>query len=443
MPSGFRSGTSWVVSFRGLRSKKARRVRVPLSVIPFDDDPQCKAAADALATECERYCRMLEKTPTGPDLDHAEHIRAITEEQAATLRQSGIPTPEIDPADPLRVTILRAAESHPSSGREPIREEKKHRAYLQAFSTWSGVTLLHRLTLPDVTRWIGHLRARGLAFETRRHYLLWLRRAGQMASHYGLPNVLPRDLPVDRREAGEQVEVHAWTLLELGRALRYLAPSRVVHGRAQGRRGARTPEQIAADRMDHRPRMAVVLGGFHGLRPSECTALLCGKVHLIPAYYATGRKTDASVRELPLAPLALAWMRPLVEGQPADAPVFRCWDTGAPFGDVSWPQWLMPLLESATGSPGKAKDLRKSFATWTSEYLPGHITEAWLGHRDPRVTAMTGSRYRARRGHEALRASALQIERLMLRAMHRAWAVDNLRHVSTKHLSHYHKMHMG
>ena len=214
--------------------------------------------------------------------------------------------------------------------------------------------------------------------------------------------------------------VEAWTLTELGMALRRFAPELWIR-EAVPFEGDRERD----DRRDHRMRAAVVLGGFLGFRPSECIDLDCRDINLVALQIDTGRKTLASIRTIPITRLMAEWLRPLVENRPPGDPVFRGWSgrsRGRAFSATTWSQWLAPLLAEATGRALQAKCLRKSFDNWAKDVLPGHITEAYLGHDDPRVTKVTNSHYRIRASPEALRPAARRIERHLLRAMHLGWA---------------------
>lgn len=339
-----------------------------------------KASADAYAAECDRLARLCENPAVGPQIiTRAAAMQAVTAEQARALRAKK-PVPVVRPALREGWTITEAAESHPSTARETKAEQAKHRAAVARFTAWSGAATLGELTLDLARGWIAEMERQGLAWDTRRHSLLWLRRASRMAGAAGLPDPLS-DFVLDRR--GRKPGVQVWTLDELcaaGRTLR--------------------------TRTDLRPLACLLLGGFLGLRPSEIARARIEDIDAdgvleIGKRHGEG-KNAASRRRLPMPPAMVADLRALAADRPADQPLiakatrwakaagdpFFCLDT---LGDYMRDHLMRP---DGPLRPLPPKCLRKSFATWaTRRKLDRDGIEAYLGHDNPWVPAMTRDHY--------------------------------------------------
>ncbi len=384
--TAFTSRSDYVLDFRGLHQvgKQRRRVRVKAT------DPRATDlnTASAWAQECDRYCRLLEVAPDPHDVQHAVRIRAITSEQGAALL-NGLPVPAAT-EHAKRLSIEEAALRHPSTQRDPLARKVEYLKYLKQFTDFAKVDAVGDVKLDQVQRWIAKMRADKLAPATRRHRLLYVRRATRMASTEGMPDVIG-GLRLDVTGAPT---VEAWTLAELQQACRAF---------------------LKANNL--RALVATALGGFLGLRPSEVFRARCGdfaRHELAIGQDGRPAKNAASRRRLPLPATLDRWASDLAKDRPADEPLLVTAGNGGgrAFRTETFSQWLMPLLRDATGRRLKVKALRKSFATWaTREGLDRNHVEAFLGHENPFVSAVTGRHYLADILARELRPTAKAIDK--------------------------------
>ncbi len=383
MASAWRSGRGYVAEFHpfvGRTDGKAHRQRVPKKVWTGKDDPL--AAALAWAHSVEKHAAMMRGNVTSQGIELALALGAISEEQARALFQ-GIPPPEMAPLQP--VTIEQAFYAHPSSLNDTGRSRRRYSDAISAWVKWSGSGLLHDLTLDGFTRYRDRLIGEGYAWDSRRHLLLPLRRAARMAAaRYGMPDVLS-GLHLDKPEARPMAQ--AWTLDELRKGFGKLADNL---------RGA----------------VALGLGGFVGLRPSETIRIRCGdlrKDNRLPYAILPGRAKDAknhaSRRLLPIPPTIAKDMRALAAGRKPTDPLlvtipgneaegggFNA--ASKAFTQETFNQWLAPLMQEATGKRLPARCLRKSFATWTRRAgIKDEHREVYLGHETELAQSITGRHY--------------------------------------------------
>ncbi len=280
------------------------------------------------------------------------------------------------------ITIDGAWSRHPSTIREPEARRIKYQRMLTAFTDHVGYSELRKLTFLDVSEWVKHLATvKGFAWSTRFHYLLPLRRAARMAVTLGLPDVLA-ELQIDEREPEEQA-VQAWTLPQLANAWHRLAD-------------------------DRRARVALALGGFVGLRPSEIFRLRCGDLRrdgrlgiglrLDPNEALRPVKNKPSRRLLPMPPAILIEIRALIGTRTPDAPLIATNKgiASGPFNEITFAEWLGPKLETATCRDLPPKHLRKSFASWTiGAGVDFWHVEAFMGRDTPLTKSITGRHYLA------------------------------------------------
>lgn len=272
------------------------------------------------------------------------------------------------------LSLEAVALSHPSSQHDPDHRRAEYLRYLQAFADHAGIHSLHQVTVAHVQAWIAAMIARGFAWDTRRHYLLYVRRACAMGPSHGLPDVLNR-LRLDRRT--DQIETQAWTLADLAELLRATAAAPAA-------------------------RAAIVLGGVMGLRPSEIVRAQVGDLSGdLLEVGARKRKRRASHRRLPVPDLCLPWLRVACRDglhlRRHDAPLIVLPDSRieAPLRlDVLNRRLGAVIAESIT--PGPVKRLRKTCATWLRRTgQGGDLVEAWLGHDTPLRSSITSQHYTA------------------------------------------------
>lgn len=384
MPSAFRDSKGWIADFRPIRGTGARRrVRVPERILRAGSDPG--TTARAFASECERYCRLIDRDPTDTRaVQHAFQIGAITTEDAQSLLQSALPRSRIS-----HLTLLEAAKAHPSTSREPLADTLQHQAALQAFSAWSGITRLEDLTLDAVQRWIEVLIGRGFAWDTRRHWLLWIRRAARYGASVGYPDCL-YGFKLNRR--GGRPVVCVWSLTQL----------------------CQTVIRVAGD---WRTLTAIGLMGFVGLSPTELIRLQVGDLEgdvVRVGLHGYKSQSDVRRRDLPLPSIVVEWSRHLTEGVERGLPLIRLKREvkDRTFDLNSLRHYLGPILEAHTGQALPPKHLRKSFATWAIEAgIPQRHVEAYLGHLAGEVAAVTARHYLASARLIELRPVAQDLDR--------------------------------
>lgn len=308
------------------------------------------------------------------------------------------------------ITIKAAWAAHPSTLREPDERRKKYEAMLLKFTDHVGYVELRKLTFADVADWVSHLMdTKDFAWSTRFHYLLPLRRAARMAVTVGLPDVLA-ELPIDEREDTEH-NVQAWSLLEMAKAWHRLANNR-------------------------RARVALALGGFIGMRPSEIYRALCGDTDK-DGRQAIGikqsdeiedrvAKNKPSRRKIPLPAIVQAEVRALIGTRATNQPLISTnkGKKSGPFNDITFAEWLGPILDEATGRDLPPKHLRKSFASWAiAAGVDFWHVEAYMGRETPLTKSITGRHYLADLYDvvsKQLDSTALRLDQLISTALQEA-----------------------
>jgi len=290
------------------------------------------------------------------------------------------------PVHAASLTLPAALRQHPSYRKQPADQQGIADRHLQQFMAWGGINLARHLSLDLVQTYIDHLKAQGLAWDTRRHRLIPIRRAARMAASVGVPDPLAA-LRLDAKEWSE-VRIEAWTLRHILQALPLVD--------------------------DPRARRAIALSALMGLRPSEvCRARYCdlrrteGKGWLLAIGLrsasdtaARSAKTHASRRLLPIPPAAWPWIcpggpEPIASTLPL-IPSQANGSRGKPLDGTTLSQWLGPILRADLGGSLTVKSLRKSFLTWvTAAGADYWQLEEWVGHQTPRVVGITGRHYLA------------------------------------------------
>jgi integrase len=406
MAYAFLSGRSWVARFKGLhqgRGSARVTIRIPVERLAGLRDPaHIKIAADAFAGACEAACRILEGPFTPGDVQNAQTLGAITEGQALSLLGGNL-TPGRDA--PALLTLHTAALAHPSTQRQPMAERWRYLAYLDDFTAATGIEHVQRITVTGI---IDYLKARAIAgdaYDTRRHRLLYLRRATRMgASLAQHPDVL----------AGFRLDKPA---------------QRAVHD-------VYSLDELAAlcvtleDAQRWRDLAMIGIMGAAGLRPSECFGATLPDLREDGAL-TTGTKTAASRRLIPLPPCVARWTRQAIAARYENARVPAIFLTGRnrAFGTQTFAWCIRDLLEEVGHRRLMAKGFRKTFATWTTRagIDPQHV-EAYLGHASALLTAVTAHSYLGEWLVHELRPTAEAIDRLLTAAMarHRAVAAARL-----------------
>lgn len=395
----------FIADFRGPHApgKKRKHIRIPRQRC------ETQAEADAYAAECERYARILEGLPTAADIEHAVALKVIKPDQADAMRQGRPVAPGGADDESRPWTLERAAEAHPATRHEKTQnpaDYRKHLKQLAAFTSWTGSQLLASVTLEQVLGWVDQLRADGMSWDTRRHYLLYLRRATQMgASQARLPDVIG-GLVLDRKGQDPQV-IESWTLDQIVSAALILQRSKLwMNVRAPG---------------------VIALGGCLGLRPSEIARLTVGD--LVGDVIRVGvqkRKNRQSRRDLPIPAAVLPWIQRLAlhpktgAQRPPTAPLVM----GKRKGHLShhalndwWNTTIRPHLPSPHLS---IKHLRKTFTDWAiGAEIRTWDVESNLGHRHSEISSVTGDHYLPAARVAQLRPTAQKLSDLIASSIQR------------------------
>lgn len=394
MPSAFfdKHRNGWLADFRGVFQRGNQRTRVRMPDARIITPATAKADTKAFADELHRYCRLLEREHTDQDVEHARHIGAISDIDAQAL-MSGQPLTPRRKLEPL--TIKDAALSHPSSQRDSLSVKLRYTVHLDQFAAFAGIKHQHLVTLDHVLRWIADLRAKGWAWDTRRHALLYLRRACVMGTGGGIPNVIIGH-KLDHQERRQRI-VRAWSLPQLAAAL------------------------VAAED-EPRIRAAIALGSCLGLRPTEICRVTVDDLEGDVLH--VGRRTaknNASVRALPVPASILPWLK-AAAGKRRSGPLIES-DVrrrGRPLTPSGLHQALSDALSAKPRPPIAPKDLRKTFATWSSPIISGADLERFLGHASALHAQVTVRHYLAHHLAEQLRPAAQALDAALSQALRAA-----------------------
>lgn len=366
----------WIADFRGYRTDpggKRRTMTVP--AIRIQSEKTAKADAEAFAEECERYCRLIEDKHEPADILHARRLGVITVAQADALSR-GIPIPPAEEAKE-RIKIRDSAIAHPSSQRDKLSDSVRYLKYVDEFIESSGVVYLADLKRDHLVAWVNELRRKGWAWDSRRHAMLYLRRACAMGPQKGLPDVLAK-MPVDKKDARQRPTIKAWTLEQLVQRIEAVEDPNAV--------------------------IVLVLGGLCGMRPTEIIA--ADIEHLgADGVLETGAKTAASVRSLPLPAYALARIREALGGRKT-GPMLQ--PQGPQSGERYTLSGLHQTMRPHLKGPPKVgpKALRKTFATWASRVVEPGDLERFLGHASALFLPVTTRHYLATYAAEQLKPAA-------------------------------------
>lgn len=336
---------------------------------------------DAKSGKRGNYRRLSAKTS---DMRRALALAADVNEGI----EQGLPEPGKIAMGP---TVMDAMLQHPASKREASDYPGDHRRHVAAvhdFATFSGSKLMRDLTVEKICTWIADLDKRGMAFDTRRHCLIPLRRASQMAPGHGLNDVLG-GMRLDRQT--EAIEVKALGLDGLKKL--------VAHASAHE---------------DLRWAAAILLMGACGLRPSEVIRLRVSdlKDGLLHVGSETA-KNASSNRILPIPQIVIEALAPLVMDKAADENLLGLRGTEAGRASVLSRSVKAVLVRAGFNLPPKS--LRKTFATVCLNELglEPAIVESYLGHTHPGATGVTNRHYLKRAGAESLRPVAEAMDRAL------------------------------
>lgn len=321
-----------------------------------------RAAAKAWADECERYAMIARSGRATPhQLKHALELGVLTKDQLAALDVAGDPGGIFAVLDqsgviaslsagPKPVTVIDAADSHPSCKREYDKDPdayKWHRGFLLKFLELNKpLTYLCDLTDDHLIAWVEHMRSiksqRGKPYsdDTIRHSLYHVNYAIARADNYGLKG----KLRVSKGENGQRIlNLHCtpgdqafWTLQEIGHAVRYWL--------------AQPDEHIDKWRM----LVVLGLGAFMGWRPSEIYRRKARDFSSGVGRIVKGTaKNTPSVRNVPIAPTVYSWIRALRSASceaPDDLLLMTAKANGEvrnPFDRPSFARWFREAIQPA------------------------------------------------------------------------------------------------
>jgi len=391
MPSVYHDKKGWIASFKGVGHKPGDRQRqIRVSVDQLDGavmEADQRAKAQEFADSLDQACRSLETGDTPLEqVQRAAQAGAITEDQAKAILGGETPGPAVKPR---ALTLQLAAEKHPATQRMPLAQRWRYINWLTDFEKFSGITTCKGLTLDAVQKYIKHREKAGDAYDTRRHRLLFLRRASKYGTTAGIPDQLAA-FSLDRRSG--RTKIDTWSLDEFADVALALE---------------------AIEKWD--VLAAIGLGMGVGLRPSETYRIE------LPDFdddaLEVGKKNKASERTIPLPKTTvLRWVEKVAASRKT-GPLFLH-SKGAAFNEDTWAKWLRREFAAAGLRKLKAKELRKSFATWAVRAAIDrtHI-EAFLGHDDALMSKVTARHYLRDWLVTELRPTAKKIDGLIAEAI--------------------------
>jgi integrase len=343
---------------------RQRQQRIPSRLWRRIPDDRRQVALDAHVARCDELCRMLEVAPSDLVISEAQDRGAITEEQAADLRDQGQASTYAPPAKDRPLTIVEAFEAHHSTRREDMRagaDYRHHRRALDEFIAWSSCRVVSEITVDLVIAYIDTMRARGRAWDTRRHALIPIRRAAK----YGVTRGIPDPLAGTRLDKNDR-------------------PRR-------DDRGVSLPEIAAAlHASDVRGAAVIALGAGMGLRSAEIRRAEVGDIDgEVLRVGVRERKNRDSRRDLPVPPSLMPYLIDADGGRASDEaliPTHMHGRTGQAMEATSWAHWVQQMTTKAFGRRVQAGALRQSFASWCILHqVPADVYERYLGHRMPSV----------------------------------------------------------
>lgn len=321
--------------------------------------------------------------------------------------------------DPSEIGILDAAALHPSSVREledsPV-QYKRHMACLEKFVESSTVSKLKDLTMDAVISYVSKMKKEGKSWDTRRHALLFVKRASAYGPSVGLPDVL-NGIQVDRRSVEDRGEVVAYD----SKTLR-----KIVY-------------RIAANG-DYRNLAAALLMGFCGLRPSEVPLIKISDVNVDGCLIQVGRKNIYSNRLIPIPPTVAKCLGVLSgashmsnarDGSMPLLPSIRNSSKVSPMLPHGFGVQFNRSVSGYFGNPVHAKSFRKSFTTILVDELSidGRLVDSYTGHAYGGIGRVSARHYLKKRATNDLFPVAMRVEGL-LKPLLRLAQISHLAHTS-------------
>jgi integrase len=377
--------STWILTFRPAPGADRRRKRLTR----LESQQLDKGAADRLARMIEDAFNELAAHGPRPELLALLRRHGVLGERDA-VRLSCLSSAAEETARVVGPSLRDAALASQLARREADRspaDYRRHLRELEEFIEASGVALASDLRAHHVEAWVATLRERGLAWDSRRHRLLYLRAACAQAARWGFADALV-GLRLDAPDDAEPQR--AASLLEIREAI------------------------AKAREASPRLAVAVIVMGAMGLRPSEALRLKCIDCYatdegLALRVGARERKTRASRRDLPVAE---AWRGDFaaVLGEP-DAALIAS-ERGGHLCKWAFGRMVSALLPEDL----PAKALRKGFASvagWDVGLQPWEI-DAFLGRALSGLAAVSDRAYVARANVARLRPAAEAMARALM-----------------------------
>ncbi len=358
-----------------------------------------ESRAQERADGLEEASRILEKWQ--------EHTFSEVRECAELLLVSGIITDEQSKdwisgmgsrpdSQASKITLKEAALANPKVRRErdvrPV-EFRRHRRELEEFIKWSGKSYLVEVKRSDILAWVEKMKTDGTSFDGRRHKLMFIRYACQMAGDYGLVDVIGT-FQLDRKESGDKKAPEAYSSEELGKVLKHLQE---------------TPERA-------RWLACVGLMAFCGLRPSEVTRLRSGDVQGDVVYVGRiKRKTAASERRLVMPATVAKWVEAIKPENPHAVLIGSGHHgrKGQEYDLRNFARYLGDRIRDSGVNWKGAKAFQKTFATLaTWEWkLPGQFIDVYMARKVAMIHGTTAGHYLSRDIEKQMRPVARKIDR--------------------------------
>lgn len=293
---------------------------------------------------------------------------------------------------PPPVTIEQAAREHPSTAREmrgnSLHQIKIHERGLRELQEHAGIANLADLAASHVADYVDSLRKKKVPYDTRRHLVLWVRRACTMGPRHGIPNQLV-GYRLDKRDISARPKQS--DTLDLAAVCAALQAS-------LGMDDPRLPAMIG-------------LMALCGLSPTETIRLnvadLAGGILRVGNQ---GAKNEHRRRWLPMPGVVHRLCSPLVGRSPA-SPLFTLGRTPASTARIT-PKRFRSVLKRVLGKT-PPKVLRKSFssiATWELG-IDTRFVEAFMGRKVTGISDTTDQHYLALAAVNTLRPAADKIDR--------------------------------
>lgn len=411
-----KSRGQWRGRIDGYRGERTLFLRLEREQFGADDREAVFAQLDDWSGELTRLARR----PTVTQANRLHGLGLLNEEELGEILDAlGRPMTGAEgsagrrKSSPNRPSIEAAYQRHPSTMREAQKDldsAMRYKKALQRFLDYSGLFFLDELTFDALFEYNQNNQDAGVPWDTRRHWLMPVRRAAQMAPDYGIPDPIGRR-QLNRKTVDEQViEVDHWS--------------------------ADVLRSVLMCQEDLRWRVAIGLAGFCGMRTSEVIRARCGDVD--PSFRLSiglGRdkagdvrkaKTKFARRIIPLPPTLGKWAlevaagrdphEPLIDRQAARPKKGARRIIHQEFNSGSFAKWLRRDSVAVKDATWSDNVLRRSFANLAIEHGAGIFeVETYYGHRISEASAVATDHYLQLANSSRLQVVADVMEKLLIK----------------------------